>query len=304
MSVRSRKTFPPGTFIPTSQRLMAIGQLCLAFSLMLWYVIQPFMGEYFSLRSRMLLYEYVMGTSDILKSRKGQEEKIERQTKRFQQLVESEQQLVKTAYQQLQAYAKRPTFQKLKDGIQTLIQKIPPFEQAWIFFSITIAILILLKVEGAQSAAWLLPLIVLAYAVDNQLTGKSPSPHPDSTLFPTEERIIEHYLNEPFSSSPRQQKEQLEKGWKRYLIENWSTNHTENEEVRVEEGEFRFTLARLNLLHGQPRTEWLNNFHKKLGPFFLFLFLLWNVLFARVVSRLDLSHTYQFEDSNACKVPQ
>ena len=65
-----RKTFPPGTFIPTSQRLMAIGQLCLVFSLMLWYMIQPFMGEYFALRSRMLLYEYVMGTSEILKSGK------------------------------------------------------------------------------------------------------------------------------------------------------------------------------------------------------------------------------------------
>ena len=61
MSSRSRKTFPPGTFIPTSQRLMAIGQLCIAFSLMIWYLTQPFMGEYFALRSRMLYMNMYMG---------------------------------------------------------------------------------------------------------------------------------------------------------------------------------------------------------------------------------------------------
>ena len=87
MSSRPRKSFPPGTFIPTSQRLMAIGQLCIALSLMLWYMTQPFMGEYFALRSRMLLYEYVMGTSDISKTKNGQEEKFERRRERFKTII-------------------------------------------------------------------------------------------------------------------------------------------------------------------------------------------------------------------------
>ena len=51
-----------------------------------------------------------------------------------------------------------------------------------------------IKREGAKSAAWILPLIVLAYAVDNQFTGKSPSSPPDYQLFPTEEKIVQHYL--------------------------------------------------------------------------------------------------------------
>src|SRR4051812_38869550 len=111
MPSRPSKIFPPGTFIPTPQRLMAIGQLCLAFSLMLWYLTQPFMGEYFALRSRMLLYEYVMGTSDWTE----QEAKLKRQVQRFKELPEGEQRVLKEAYHHLQVYTKRPTLQKIAD---------------------------------------------------------------------------------------------------------------------------------------------------------------------------------------------
>ncbi len=283
MSSRPRKSFPPGTFIPTPQRLMAIAQLCLAFSLLLWYMAQPFMGEYFTLRSRMLLYEYVMGTSDILKSRAGQDAKMERQAQRFKLLPIEEQRMLKEDYQQLQDYAKRPLFKKIGDAFQLIIKEIPSFEQAWIVFSITIAILILLKKEGAKQAAWILPLIVLAYGVDNQLTGKPFSPSPDTSLFPTENMIIQHYLNEPLVSNSLGQKEQLEKGWKQYLIENWTfDSKTQDAEERAE---FNFTIARLKLLHAQPRSEWLNSFHEKLGMFVLCFYLLWNGVFAYVVSR-------------------
>ncbi len=171
----SKKTHSPDPSIPFLQRLMVILQLCLAFSLMLWYLIQPFMGEYFVLRSRMLLYEYVMGTSEILKGRPGQEDKLVRQSQRFEQLPEARRQMLEWDYQMIKNYAQRPAWQKIKDGLRILIQDIPPFEQAWIFFSIVIGILILLKIEGAKQAAWLLPLIVLAYMADNQLTGKTIS---------------------------------------------------------------------------------------------------------------------------------
>ena len=276
------KTFPPGTFIPTSQRLMAIGQLCLAFSLLIWYMAQPFMGEYFALRSRMLLYEYAMGTSDILKARPGQEAKLERQAQNFKQLPVGEKQLLEEDYQNLQNYAKRPPLKKIEEGFRLFVRDIPPFEQAWIFFSIVIAILILLKKEGAKQAAWILPLIVMAYAVDNQLTGIPQSASPDYHLFPKEELIVQNYLTEPLSPILLEQKEQLEKGWNRYLIDNWSSNQTQNENDQPETAEFNFTVARLNLLHSQPRSEWLHVFHEKLGLFPLFLYLLWNGLFAWV----------------------
>lgn len=288
MAFRRRKNLPPGTFIPTSQRLMAIGQLCFAFSLMFSYLVQPFMGEYFALRSRMLLYEYVMGTSEVLKSQGDQTMKLERQVDRFKQLPENQRQLVLKDYQQLQTYSARPTIQKIHDGIRILINKVPPFEQAWIFFAITISILILLKIEGAKQAAWILPLIVLIYSIDNQLTGKPSLSSPDLRLFPTEKIIVEQYLNEPLSPIIYEQKQQLEKGWNHYLIKNWLPNSNLNEEPDLEKAEFQFTLARLNLLHHQPQSEWLHRFHEKANPFLLILFLGWNILFAFVVSSQKL----------------
>lgn len=283
MSSRPRKTFPPGTFIPTPQRMMAICQLCIAFSLMAWYLFQPFMGEYFTIRSRMLLYEYVMGTSDILK-KGGQEEKLKRLSDRFNELPEAQKIFVLNDYHLLQDYAQRPAHQKVMDGVRSFILDIPPFEQAWIFFSITIAILILLKTEGARSAAWLLPLIVLAYALDNQWTGTTASP-PDLQLFPTEKKLIQEYIQEPLSQSLFSQQKQLQKGWQMYLIDRWSSNQEANEEQKIEEGEYQFTLARLQLLHNQPYSQWLNTFHEKQSYLLLFLFFTWNTLFAYIVSR-------------------
>ncbi len=284
MSRRSKKTFPPGTFIPTPQRLVAIGHLCLAFSLMLWYLFQPFMGEYFMLRSRMLLYEYAMGTSEMLKARPGQEAKLERQALRFKQLPEKQREMLQQDYRILQNYAQRPVLQKIEEGVRFLIQKIPPFEQAWIFFSITIAILILLKIEGAKQAAWLLPLITLAYALDNQWTGKFPQSPSDYSLFPTEETLIRDYLTEPFATTPLAQKQQLEKGWQRYLIDHWSYPIPSSEEHRGEEAEFNFTIARLSLLHNQPLFQWIRGkFHERLGWLSLFVYFLWNILFVWII---------------------
>ena len=129
------------------QRLMAIAQLCIAFSLLLWYAMQPFMGEYFALRSRMLLYEYVMGKTPTSDPEKR--EQLEQRAQKFEKLAEKE--LLLADYHQIQAYAQRPTLQKIAEGVQGLLLKLPPFEQAWIFFSIVISLLILLK-RGSQTS--------------------------------------------------------------------------------------------------------------------------------------------------------
>lgn len=283
MARRRKKTFPPGTFIPTPQRLMAIAQLCIAFSLLLWYAMQPFMGEYFDLRSRMLLYEYAMGTSTLLKSKPGHEEKSQKQAIRFEKLPEKE--MLTSDYQQLQDYAKRPVLQKIEEGFRGLIQQVPPFEQAWIFFSIVIPILLLLKREGAKQVAWLLPLLVIAYGVDNRMTGKKPAIQPDAHLFPSEEVIVTTYLDAPLGSNLQIQREQLETGWKRYLKEKWSSNLAADDNQRLEDAEYNFTIARLHTLHGQPRSEWLHSYHEKVGLLTLLIYLIWNSTFAWIVSR-------------------
>lgn len=283
MKTQQRKEIPPEAFIPTPQRILAIIQLSIAFSALLWFFMQPFMGEYFTLRSRMLPYEYIMGTSPLLKKDELSGKKLERNSNRFQTLSDDQQQILLMDYRELSDYASRPAIQKIVDGAKVVLLTIPPFEFAWIVFSIIISILILLKYEGARAAAWLLPLIVIAYSLDNQLTGYSVTA-PDTSLFPSEERVLREYLEEPLATSPLKQKEQLERGWKNYLIREWSGDVEGTYEQKVEEGEFYFTLERLNLMHGQPRSEWLNTFHERLNPLILLLFLVWNLFFAYSMS--------------------
>ncbi len=290
MRIKKAKAFPPGTFIPTPQRLLAIIQLCLAFSFICWYAVQPFMGESFSLRSRSLIYEYVMGTSEMLKKDPGQIPKMERQAERFASLPLSDKQLIAEDYKNLQKHTQRSAWIKIADGFRLLLVGIPPFELAWLLFSALISILILLKVEGAKQAAWLLPLIAFAYAIDNRMTGLTTQPNPDFILFPSEEIIVKDYLRQPLHGNPDEQQVQLKKGWEHYLIANWlaQKNPDLSFEQQAEEAEFAFTIARLHHLHGQARSAWLNNFREKASPALLAFYVLWNLLFAWMMNRPPL----------------
>jgi hypothetical protein len=227
--------------------------------------MQPFMGEHFALRSRMLPYEYLMGTSAFIQNPQDKKE-------RFERLPEKEKQGILEDYRVLQEYARRPFLQKMERGIRVLVQEIPPFEQAWIFFSILISILILVKREGAKQAAWILPLITLAFIADNLLSGTSPLPSLDQKLIPTEAFIIDNYLLLPEGSQAT--KEDLEKGWKSYLIKNWSP------QSQVEEGEYNFTLARMQSLKFQSISDWLPSYHQKMNPLIFLIFVGWNTFFA------------------------
>lgn len=264
--------------IPTFKRLCAIIQLCLAFSLLLWYAAQPFMGEYFTLRSKMLLYEYVMGVSQSDSS----------QPSRFQTLPADHQAYLLRDYAKLHHQAHRSTFTKIWAGLEGLLVKISLFEMSWLLFSIVICILFLLQKEGAAQAVWLLPLIILSYAVDNRLNGHSASPSSDLILFPTETAIVHDYLKEPLSSNWLIQYKQLKKGWESYLIQRWTTQQVEKDqpewEQAVEEGLFNFTLARLEHLHLHPVQDGLGALHAKTSDFWLGFYLVWNGCLAWILS--------------------
>ena len=173
----------------------------------------------------------------------------------------------------------------MKEGLYALLFRTPAFEMAWIFFSVTICILLLSKREGAQQTVWLLPIIILVFAVNNYLFTKPSMPSPDEALFPTEEMLIKDYLSAPLSPSILEQKKQLEEGWKRYLIDQWTSAKVKNLEShhQFEEAEFNFTVQRLKLLHFQSQAEWLGNFPKKSNLALLFLYFFWNIFFAWAV---------------------
>ncbi|MBA3722709.1 MAG: hypothetical protein H0W88_09960 [Parachlamydiaceae bacterium] len=285
--MRKKKEFPVGTFIPFPKRLLAILQLCIAFSIILSYASQPFMGEYFSLKSDMLLYEYVTGNSTLLKSPE-QKDKLARNANRFALLPEHQLGHINRNYQKLYDYSTRPFLSKITDGLRALVSYVPSFEQAWIIFSVLIAVFLLLKIEGAARAAWLLPIIVLAYGIDNRLNGNDNKITPDVAMIPTEDVIVKDFLKEPLNSGLEEQHTQLKKGWEKYLATTWnSENKLENKswDQLVEEGEFNFNLARLEKRPLNIPTNWIQLFNEKKSYFILIIFFLWNLYFAWMVNR-------------------
>jgi hypothetical protein len=277
---RQKKVYPPGTFIPTPARICAIIQLCLVFTVILWNAAQPFAGDLFNQKSRALLYQDVMGISLGSELSPERQERLQRNSERFEKLSFNQQQGLIKEYEAVQKEIQRPFLSKLKRAFHYLFYEIPPFEQAWIVLSLLIPIMLLKKVEGAHAAIWLLPLVTLCYAVDNRLNSSPPIQSAEAALFPSESLLVADYLKEPLSENVFEQPEQLMQAWKLYLVKEW-TKDTLNKQA--EDGEFAFNLARIKARHiDQSKQSKIHGFPKEpLGILALYFF--WNLFFAYTV---------------------
>jgi hypothetical protein len=279
---RAKKPLLEGTFIPTPARVMAIMQLCLAFTVIAWNASQPFMGELFSIKSRLLLYRHVMGMEDpngVL----SDTEKLKRNAERFNALPDAQRAPILLGHKMLQKLAERTSWMKLKRSFQILALRLPPFEQSWIVFSIIIPILLLKRVEGAEKAIWILPLLAILYAADNRLTSLPQQENREMALFPSEAAILNRYLKQPLSKNIFEQREQLLSGWKMYLIEEWAHEVPERDAFlfaeQAERGEFAFNRTRLEALSPD---DYLHSYSGKEPLALLAAYFFWNFLFAFV----------------------
>lgn len=281
---RQKKHFPPGTFIPTPARVCAIIQLCLAFSVLLWNASEPFVGEIFTLKSRLLFYHDVMGIPASDQESTEKTERLARNAERFKALPKQSQEKLIRNLQTAQKQLQRSFWDKLKSVVALFGYKISPFELAWIVFSILISIMLLKRIEGASQAVWLLPLLVACYAVDTRWFAKENQENAESKLFPSEKELVDNYIEEPLSDNIFEQQEQLKDGWKHYLVIKWTAETpAEDKEVfdkQAEEGEFNFTLARLELRSKQE--DFLTTIKPNPPPslWWLALYFFWNVYFA------------------------
>jgi hypothetical protein len=284
---RTKKAFPPGTFIPTPARVVVILQLCLAFTLLAWNAGLPFMGELFANKAKMFLYQDVRGIANPEKVDVESIQKLQRNAHRFEKLSLQQREHLAQTYAGLQTPSDSTFLFKLKRSIHLLLVELPPFELAWLVFSVVISIMLLKKVEGATLAVWLLPLVVFAYGVDNRLNGKGSGLTEEAKLFPTEETIVADYLKKPLSANVFEQREQLVRGWQLYLVEAWAKQTPSTDpkvfQEQMEAGEFAFNVARLEkmALDNHLSTPPL---HKKEPLAILALYLIWNNFFAWFVS--------------------
>lgn len=288
---RVKKDYPPGTFIPMPARVCAIIQLSLAFMIILWNVSQPFMGELFTYKSQMLIYQDVMGlskSSDPIEKR----ERLERNNERFESFPNIEKTQLTQHYEQLQQLSQRTILQKLWRSIRIIVLEVPFYEQLWLALSLILPILILKRVEGAAQAVWLLPLLTCIYSLDNHRYGQHLTPSAETRLFPSEQILINDYLQQPLSPLLLEQKTQLLSAWKLYLIKEWSPRLSldksiNNSDQLAEHGEFAFNVARINSLpHPKEIIKGKRRAHKE-SLIILSLYLFWNFFFAATVFRLN-----------------
>lgn len=285
---REKKLYPPGTFIPMPARVCAIIQLCLAFTIVLWNLAQPFAGELFSVKSKLILYQDVMGTVPQQQELSPEKRaRLERNAERFAGLPENQKEIILTGLQGVQKELQRSFFDKSLQALHILFFEIPPFEQAWLILSFIIPIMLLKRIEGAAQAVWLLPLLAALYAFDNRWHAHVRTPTEDVLLFPTEQVLVEKFLDEPLSASIFEQQKQLQQAWKMYLINIWDKQTPSNDladaNLQAERGEFAFNLARLeHIAKDRSRERYASNqTQDPLAALSLYFF--WNALFACIV---------------------
>ena len=279
---RSIKYASSTTFIATPVRILAILQLCFAFALILSRLSYPFMGELFTFKSNKVLFQYVMGvpmTANELVEKTAANDRA----KYFSELPRAEQAEIIHRFQQLQSETESTFFSKLIRSIHILVIELPLFERAWLVLSVAISILLLLKRPGAIYATWLLPVVALAYGLNNFWGGVNPGPAPDALLFPTEEIIVSKYLTEPLSADIEKQRLQLMAGWKQYLIKNWAGESPSADAAvfatQEKRGEFAFNLARLQAIIKNPQ-QTSQPFVQKEPLIILISYFFWNLFFA------------------------
>lgn len=288
-----RREMRVGSPIDKVSRVMLILQLCLVFTVLLGILGYPFIGELYEHKSRTLLYNEVMGNVSAFKG-SGREmtgdfyKKLERNQMRFQSIPEALRMLFVQKYDALQEKANRSFWTKMWRAFEVSVFEVPFFKQCWVLLGIVIPICILLQIGGARQFVWILPMLAVAYATANFFYGTVVEQSADAKLFPSEEVIVRTYLKKPLGQSIQLQHEQLTRGWKIYLIEEWArqepSNNAQKFELQAEQGEFAFNVARLTMqVLNEKKTT--SPFTEKESLLWLALYCGWNICLAWVVNR-------------------
>jgi len=272
------------SFTHKSLRVIVIIQLCLIFTAVAYYAGYPFMGELYEIKSQKLLYESIIGRADPYNA------------SLFKSLPESEQNRMIEGYERLKQWSQQSFSTKLQRSFHILLH-IPPFEKAWIFFSTAISLLILFRVDGASTAAWLLPLIVIFFALDHAQNSINNFDRKEAAFFPTETKLIREHLKKPLSRNIFVQKKQLLQAWKRHLVQQWAqeipSHNLETFEKQLQKGNFYFNVAKLKAVNSAKKNSDMTTIKKSLSSATCLLYLLWNLFFAWFVNRQALWYSRQ-----------
>lgn len=269
---RVKKTYPPGTFVETPLRVMAILQLCIAFTIICWNLSIPFMGDHFVTQRKVRLVEHVTGSPE-----------------RFLRLPLGIQNEIIRFNDKLHLESSSTFIEKLQNSMWQLLMELPAFELAWVVFAIVISIMILKKKEGGRQAAWILPLLAAAYLIDNSFFGVQQPLTAEAKLYPSEEYLTKKYLDKPLESRIDLQQEQLKDAWNHYVIAEWAKEEPSKTKDKftqqVADGEYLFTVARVQAMAREKKPQIGKPLLIKEPLPFLILYVIWNTAFAFLATK-------------------
>ncbi len=272
----------PAAYPTFRMKLLAILQLCIVLSYMLWIFGWPFLGEVFTHRSRELVFQTVMGRGELAVKYLGEAQREANQA-RFATLPVEQQQLIQRASQIQAQDLSRPFLIKIFSGVQGILE-LPPLFIAWLVFGLLLPIWVLKAKPWIRGAVWLLPFITLLYAIDNRQFGGELI-DPEASLYPAEESLIVNYGNGRLSTSIAEQHVELKEAWDRYLVAEWSKNAAEPYEDKLQAGNYYFQAARAERIAAAPIPSLQKKFSAKDSFWLLGVFLFWNLLFALICSQ-------------------
>jgi hypothetical protein len=267
------------------QRVLIILHLCLAFGILLYLLLFPFLGAHFSVRSDLLIVESAMGKSSLLEAissshPSSSSSDLSYKRESFPSLSIEDQKFLLETEAELHREMNLP-FSKRAARFGTLFISIPLSLWAWLILSFYLSVRLLRGKCSASWAIWLLPLLASLYGLENSYRGKLS---PLDQLIPRESVLLDEKTVDDMEglSWIEQEQARLKGAWKHFLVGHYGDPEVEPEAKRVALAERNFQVAWVKLL---PKDRFLP-LQEKHSSLVLLLFIGWNLFFAWKSSRL------------------
>lgn len=261
------------------QRILIILHLCLAFAILLYLLVFPFLGAHFSVRSDLLIVESAMGKSNLLDSISPSQAKALSSTlsykrQNFPSLSIVDQKFLLGMETELHKEMNL-SFSERMTRFGGMFLFIPLALWIWLALSFYLSVQLLRGRLVYSWVIWALPLLASLYGIENAYIGKLS---PLDQLIPSEAVLLSEKSADDMEGLSWIEKEQarLDAAWRDFLVDHYGNPEIEPQEKREALAEMHFQIAWAKLL---PKDRFLP-LQEKHFLFTLLLFVGWNLFFA------------------------
>jgi hypothetical protein len=243
-------------------KLLLILHLCLAFTLFLADLSDPFLASHYRTRENQIRLLNLKGdTSLFTTATPAESEQLIANRDLWAALPESE----------------KLFFENTETSTETKTQRIPSFLlTSWAVASVVVCILMLKGRASGTTYFYMVPLLSLLLVLDTPIG-------PDPFRIPSESVLENKYLKSPIQGTINDQMSLLKQAFQIYLVQEWGKetplSDPEAFKKQLHKGMFAYNKAQLEYRMTKGAAER----GQKVGPLGLMLFVLWNGLLFFIV---------------------